>query len=667
MISDNIQKKIELLKEKIRLHDYKYYVLNHPEITDQQYDNLMLELKDLERAYPEYITEDSPTQRVSEIPIEGFEKVKHKSVMLSMDNTYSADELREFDKRVRKNLSLSEENQVEYVVELKIDGASVCLSYKDGFFIQGATRGDGKTGDDITEALRTIKSIPLRIEGIKGSLEVRGEVYMDKLVFDKINEQKIKSGEELFANPRNACAGSLKLLDPKLVAQRKLNVFIYCIGYSDIEELSTQWEVLHFLKKKGFRVNDSIQKCADIEEVITYCNEWMSRRSNLDYDIDGMVVKVNFTEQQKLLGQTSKAPRWMISYKFPAERVETRLKAVTIQVGRMGALTPVAELEPVKVAGTVVKRATLHNAQDIERKDIRVGDIVIIEKAGEIIPKVVEPVLSKRTGSEKKIMMPQKCPVCNADVKRYPGEVALRCDNVVCPAQLKEHIKHFASRQAMDIEGLGSVVAEQLVDKKLVKDYGDIYFLKMKDLLSLQRMAQKSAANLMQAIEQSKNRPLSKLVFGLGIRHVGARSAEVLADKFGSIDKIKIESKVSLEYIEEMGPVIAESIVEFFARPQTKKLLQKLKSAGVKMFEEQSEKKSVLKGKTFVFTGGLQTLSRIQAQDYVKQLGGKISSSVSKKTDYVIAGSDPGSKYEKAKKLGLKIISETEFKKIVKG
>lgn len=667
MAVENIKNKIEVLREEIRLHDCKYYVENHPEITDQQYDELMRRLKDLEQAYPEYITEDSPTQRVSEVPIEGFKKVEHRSVMLSMDNTYSADELREFDKRIKKNLFLNEKREVGYVVELKIDGASVCLTYKDGIFVKAATRGDGNIGDDITTAIRTIRSIPFKIETVKGVLEVRGEVYMDKLIFDKINEERLKLGEELFANPRNACAGSLKLLNPNLIARRRLKAFIYSIGYSDITVPLTQWEILDFLKNKGFRVNDNIRMCGDIEEVITYCNEWIRRKERLDYDIDGMVVKVNSIEQQKLLGQTSKSPRWMISYKFPAERVETKLKAVTVQVGRTGILTPVAELEPVRVAGTIVKRATLHNAEDIERKDIRVGDIVIIEKAGEIIPKVVEPVLNRRTGSEKKISMPKKCPVCDSDVKKYYGEVAIRCDNVACPAQLKERIKHFASREAMAIDGLGSVIAEHLVDKKLVKDYGDIYFLKINDVINLERMAEKSAGNLIKAIERSKTRSLSKLLFALGIRHIGTRSAEILADEFGSIDRIKVQNRVSLEGIEEIGPIIAESVAEFFTRPQTKNILEKLESAGVKMSEIKDKKISILKGKSFVFTGGLETLSRSKAYDIVKQLGGRVSSSVSKEIDYVVAGSEPGSKYEKAKKLDIKIISEDEFKKIVKG
>lgn len=665
MAAKDRKREIEELRERIRLHDYRYYVENKPEVSDQEYDRLMQQLKELEDGNPGLITPDSPTQRVGEQPVEGFPKLRHRVAMLSMDNTYSADELREFDKRVKKNLPCEE---IDYCVELKIDGASISLLYRDGILQSGATRGDGETGDDVTTSLKTIRAIPLLVRKGKSFpklIEVRSEVYMSRKTFDKINKEKQKSGDELFANPRNAAAGSLKLLDPKTVVERGLQVFIYGIGYTEEKVPDSQWGSITFLKEHGFRTNPHIKRCKTIEEVIRYCKEWEEKKETLDYDIDGMVIKVDSIAQQNRLGETTKAPRWMISYKFPAERATTKLKDILVQVGRTGTLTPVAVLEPVRLSGSTISRATLHNVDDIERKDIKIGDTVVIEKAGEIIPQVIAPVLNKRTGHEKRFRMPDKCPVCGSKVGQSPGEVAVRCDNVTCPAQQKERLRHFASRQAMDIEGLGVAMVEQLVDNKLVDDYADIYNLKFDDIVSLERMAEKSAQNLLEGIERSKGQTLARLIDAFGIRHVGVHAADVLADEFGSIGDLSEQTLDSLTQINEIGPIMAESICEFFQSPHTKKILEKLKTAGIAMEGKARKKSGKLTGKTFVLTGGLDSFSRTQAQDIIKSFGGRVSSSVSEQTDFVIAGKEPGSKYDKAKKLNVKIITEQEFRKLI--
>ncbi len=661
----DIKAKIEQLRDEIRRHDYKYYVENSPEISDQEYDRLMRQLMELEKAHPQLVALDSPTQRVSGQPLEGFNKVKHEVPMLSIDNTYSADELREFDKRVKKNIT---RETISYIVELKIDGVSMSLIYKDGKLSKGVTRGDGVTGDDVTQNIRTIAAIPLRVkspETFPGLIDVRGEVFMDKKTFDKINKEKEKNNDELFANPRNATAGSLKLLDSSIMAKRNLNIFNYAVGFMKGVELKTQWETLQFLTEYGFKVNSHIKQCRDIEEVIDYCNKWEKQKDKLDYAIDGMVIKVNSLAQQRSLGATTKSPRWMIAYKFPAERAATKLKDIIVQVGRTGTLTPVAVLEPVRLAGSVVSRATLHNAEDIERKDVRLGDTVMIEKAGEIIPQVVAPVLNKRTGKEKKFYMPEKCPACGSKVKQYPGEVAMRCDNPLCGAKQKEKIRHFASKSAMDIEGLGEAMVELLVDSKLVSDIADIYTLKYEQLIKLPRMAQKSTQNLLEGIEKSREQNLARLIFALGIRHVGEHSAEILASEFNSIEKITEQTAQSLSETPELGPVMAESIYEFFHNPENKKLLKKLKDAGVKMAPVKKVTSGRLLGKRFVITGTLNSYSRSEAQQLIKAQGGGVTSSVSETVDFVLAGENPGSKYEKAKKLNVKIIDENELKKMI--
>ena len=664
MTTDDIKNSIERLRQDIHLHDYKYYVENKPEISDQQYDSLITRLKGLEKEYPQLVSKDSPTQKVGERAVSGFKKIRHISRMLSMDNTYSADELREFDKRVKKNLP---NENIDYVVELKIDGASVSLVYEKGIFKAGATRGDGKRGDDVTQSLKAIEGIPLFLshrERLPVKVEMRGEVYMGHEVFKSINQEKSVIGDELFANPRNAAAGSLKLLDPELAAKRRLRIFIYGIG-NDAEAIAdTHSNALKFLIKEGFRVNEHVKKCKDIDEVVKYCDHWQDKKDTLDYDIDGMVVKVDSISQQKRLGATTKAPRWMIAYKFPAERAMTKLKDIVIQVGRTGSLTPVAELAPVKLSGSTVSRATLHNMDDIERKGIMIGDTVVIEKAGEIIPQVIEPVLSARTGKETKFIMPNKCPACGMNVVQRPGEVAIRCDNKMCPAQQKERLRHFASRQGMDIEGLGEAVVEQLIDKKLVKDCADIYSLGFDDICKLERIADKSAQNLLDAIVRSKGQSLARLIYSLGIRHVGVHAADVLAEKFGSIENLSKQGVETLMDTSEIGPIMAESICEFLQREDAKNLLRKLVLAGINL-RHKVNVDGIFSGKVFIFTGSLEDFSRTQAQERVKSLGGTVTASIGKKIDFVVIGKDPGLKHNKAQKLGLNIITEEEFKNLI--
>lgn len=667
MMKSGPNRRIEELRKLIRWHDRLYYVENKPEISDFEYDKLMRELGGIEKEHPELIVPESPTQRVGGEPIKGFKTVEHLTAMLSMDNTYSAEELRDFDKRVKKNLK---DEPVEYTVELKIDGASVSLLYKKGVFDAGSTRGDGVSGDDVTHNLKTIKSIPLNIAGnltrVPGVLEVRGEVFMADKVFRKLNECAAANNDEPFANPRNASAGSLKLLDPKIVAKRRLDIFIYGIGYFEGVSFGTQSEALDFLKRAGFKINPNISKFDNIEDVISYCNKWEKKKDKIGYHIDGMVIKVDNLSQQNRLGRTAKAPRWLIAYKFPAERVVTKLVGITVQVGRTGTLTPVAMLEPVHVSGSVVSRSTLHNFDEIERLDVRIGDTVIIEKSGEIIPKVIKVLKEKRTGHEKHFKIPSECPACDSKVTRDKDGVAIRCENVSCPALVKNNIIHFASRNAMDIEGIGDSLVNQLVDKGLIRDYGDIYYLTARKLIDLERMAEKSAGNIIAAIEKSKKNALSKLLFALGIRHVGSRAARVIAGQFGSIERIAEATADELKDINEVGEVMADSVSSFFDEALSKAVIKKLKDAGVNMKEShKSHPSSKLKNKTIVITGTLSGYSRERIGSLIMELGGNVPSSVSKNTDYLLAGDSPGSKLAKAKKLGVKIINEEEFKKLI--
>jgi len=648
----------------IRYHDYKYYVENKPEISDYEYDLLMQKLRKLEEKHPELITPDSPTQRVGGEPIQGFVSVKHRVPMLSIENTYSPSEVREFDKRVHKNLG---GEKVEYVVELKIDGVSVSLVYEKGIFTRGSTRGDGIYGDDISTNLRTIKSIPLRLRsGFPPLIEVRGEVYLDHQNFSRLNKEREKEGKEVFANPRNATAGSLKLLDPRAVAERRLNIWVHSLGYLEGEEgfVQSQYDFLKRLREMGFRVNPHFKLCSCVEEVLEYCQYWEKKRRELEYDTDGMVIKVNSFAQQRRLGITTRSPRWVIAYKFSPEQAITEIKEIKNQVGRTGVITPVAILEPVPLSGSTISRATLHNYDEIVRKGIDVGDKVAIEKAGEVIPEVVRVVDKKKEG--KVFSPPSFCPVCGSRLTRLKGEVALRCNNASCPAQVKMRICHFASRKAMDIEGLGEVLVNQLVDKGLLRDYGDIYFnLNQENLEGLERMGRKSAHNLLEAIERSKERELPRLIYALGIRHIGEHSAEILAQRYQSLERLEQASIEELTSIFDIGEIVAQSIYDFFHNRYNLQILEKLKKAGVEGKRREERGRKPLEGKRFVFTGTLERYVRSKAEELVRRLGGVVSSSVSKSTDYVVAGFEPGSKYKKAKDLNIKILTEEEFERLL--
>ena len=659
MRKEQIKKEIQRLREELDFHNYKYYVENSPIISDYEYDQLLKKLEKLEKEYPEFKTLDSPTQRVGGQPLDGFETVEHMIPMLSLANTYTYNELRDFDERVKKYVF-----DVEYVVEPKIDGAGVALLYKDGIFIRGATRGDGKKGDNITQNLKTIRSIPLRLRGnVLKNVEVRGEVYMSISGFKKYNSEQEKKGGVVFANPRNASAGSLRLLDPNIVSKRPLDIFVYFVSYSD-KEIKTQENALNILKETGFRINPLIKKVKNIEEAIKYCEKLEKLRDTLDYEVDGVVLKVNSLAQHKILGETSKNPRWSISYKFTAKQSTTRLIDIDVQVGRTGVLTPVAILEPVEVGGVTVSRATLHNFDELQRKDIRVGDYVLVERSGDVIPQVVQSIKEKRTGEEKRKIIPKKCPICQTQVIHPEGEVAVRCPNKCCPARLKWRIRYFASRDAMDINHLGESTIDKLLDAGLIDNISDLYLISKDDVLKLEGFKDKSAENLLESIERSKKQDLSRLIYGLGIRHVGKYASQILARKYSSIDELTKASEEELKQIYGLGDKSAEAIVTFFATEENTTLIKKLKDIGVKT---KAEKKQNLKlqDKKFVFTGGLITLSRPEASDLIKQKGGIVASSVGKDIDYVILGDKPGSKLDRAKKLNLKIIDEEEFKRLV--
>ncbi|MFA6186830.1 MAG: NAD-dependent DNA ligase LigA [Phycisphaerae bacterium] len=650
--------KIRSLREQIRRHDELYYVQNAPEISDQKYDELFSELKKLEQQNPLLITPDSPTQRVSEKPIEGFGQVAHTIPMLSIDNTYNADELRAFDERVAKKLE-----NYSYVVELKIDGLAVSLRYEKGRLVLGATRGDGEKGDNVTNNIRTIKAIPLSLgDNAPAVLEVRGEVYMPKKAFVQLNEKREQEGQALFANPRNAAAGSLKLLDAKTTSQRKLAFFAYAIGQTDGTFAKTHLDGLEKLKKFGLPVNPHIKKAANIEEVIKICDKWETERFKLDYQIDGMVIKIDNLNQRDILGTTGRSPKWCISYKFPAEQAQTKILSIDVQVGKTGILTPVANFEPVQLAGTTVKRASLHNFDEVERLDVCVGDSVIIEKAGEIIPQVIEVKKDLRPKNAKQFSPPVNCPECGSNVQKDENGVYIRCTNDYCPAKAKEQIKYFASRDQLDIEGLGPAIIDQLVEKKLVTVPADLYKLTKQDLLKLDRMGEKSADNLINAITKSKNRNSARVIAGLGIQHVGIQVAEILANRYGHPGRLMQAKQEELAEIEQIGPVIAKSICDYFDKwaKRTNELLEYL--------NPQTEKIAIsnkLAGKTFVVTGTLEKFSRSDIEKTIKQNGGKVSSSVSKKTDYILAGAEAGSKLEKAQQLGVKVITENEFLKMI--
>lgn len=655
-------KRINQLRELINYHDYKYYVEDNPEISDYEYDKLMQELKALEAEYPELITPDSPTQRVGGKPLEGFATVIHQVPMLSLADAFTKGELYDFDRRIKNVVG----NEVEYIVEAKIDGLSVALEYEEGRFVRGSTRGDGVVGEDVTQNLKTIRSIPLSIKDKDVKLEVRGEVFIPKEDFIRLNEEREVLGEPLFANPRNAAAGSVRQLDPKITASRKLDIFIFNLQRIEGKSFNTHKEALEYLKGQGFKVIPISVLCKDINQAIEEVERIGQIRGELPYEIDGAVIKVNSFLHREMLGNTSKNPRWAIAYKYPAERQETVIQDIIVQVGRTGVLTPTAVLKPVKLAGSTVSRATLHNIDYIMQKDIKIGDVVLIQKAGDIIPEVVEVITEKRTGQEREFKMPNICPVCGAPAIRIEGEAAVRCTGIECPAQLFRRIVHFASREAMNIEGLGPAIIEQLLKKNLVRNIADLYYLKFEDLVNMERMGKKSSGNLLKSIEKSKANTLDRLIFGLGIRYVGLRTAKILAQNFSSLDDIMKADVFALLQIREIGEKMAESIVEFFKQEQTRHTVQKLKEAGVNMSGTKKElKDNRFEGLTFVLTGSLKGYTRQQAIEVIQNFGGRVAGSVSKNTDFVIVGEAPGSKLDKATQLGIKVISEDEFNKML--
>ena len=663
-MAHDVSKQIERLRKEIREHDYLYYVLNQPRISDRQYDRLFAELKKLEATNPQFVTADSPTQRVSDRPLEGFATVRHAVPMLSLDNTYNADELRAFDERVAKQL---DGRDYDYVIELKIDGLAISLRYEEGALVTAATRGNGEVGDDATANVRTIRAVPLVLLGgskIPAVLEVRGEVYMPTSSFVELNRLRAEAGEPAFANPRNAAAGSLKLLDARVTAARNLSFFAYATGQVSEPLAANHYESLRRFKELGLPVNPNIKKAGDINEAIEICDGWSEKRSELDYQIDGMVIKVNRFDQRDILGATGRAPRWCISYKFAAEQAETTVESIDVQVGKSGILTPVANLTPVLLAGTTVKRASLHNFDELKRLGVGQGDTVIIEKAGEIIPQVIE-VKSKATANVPVFEIPKTCPTCGSAAVKDEDGVYIRCVNRDCPGQLKERLKYFAGRGQMDIENLGPALIDQLIENRLVKNFADLYKLREAQLAGLERMAEKSAANVINAIEESKTRPLWRLIAALGIRHIGSQSAQILAEHFGSLSVLMTAGEEELAEIDQIGPTMAKSIYEYVRDPENRSVIDQLLAAGVKLEQPKNRRSDKLAGKTIVVTGTLENFSRQHIKQVIRQAGGKSSSSVSKKTDFVLAGENPGSKLDKARKLGIEVIDEKQFLKMI--
>jgi DNA ligase (NAD+) len=663
-----LRKEAEDLREKIRRHEYLYYVEDAPEISDAAFDRLMNRLKEIEAAHPEIATPDSPTARVGGTPREGFTTVRHARPMLSLDNAFSYDALRDWDRRVREGTGRED---IEYIAEHKFDGLSISLQYADGVLVRGVTRGDGTTGEDVTPNVKTVRSIPLRMDDavikklkLPKSFEVRGEILMTRKAFEALNRQQEEAGGKIFVNARNSAAGSLRVLDPTITAQRKLDFFAYYLYVDGKAPFAKHSDSLDALKKLHFRASDDWKCCDGIEAVIKYCESWDGKREKLAYEIDGVVIKVNSTALQNELGFTSKAPRWAIAFKYPARQETTVVNDIIVQVGRTGTLTPVAVLEPVQVGGVTVSRSTLHNMDEIERLGLQIGDTVLIERAGEVIPHVLKVV--KEGKNRRAFKMPTKCPECGSAIHKAEGEVAYRCVNAACPAKRKESLLHFAGRHAMDIDGLGEKIVDQLVDKGLVKDVADLYSLKLDQVADLERMAEKSAQNLLDEIAASKKQPLSRLIYALGMRFVGERTGQLLAENFGSLEELEEAKPEDLEKVTEVGPKVSESIVEFFSEPANRKLIKKLHAAGVRPTAEKRQIKSQkFAGKSFVFTGALEHRSREEAGELVQQHGGKLSGSVSKKTDYVVVGADPGSKYDKAKELGVTVLTEAEFEKLI--
>jgi DNA ligase (NAD+) len=678
---EQAQKRLEELRRLIEHHNYLYYVLDQPEISDAEYDALMRELLQLEEQFPDLRTPDSPSMRVGAPPLEAFATHTHRQPMLSLNNAFGAEELREFDQRIKRFLAMPLDQRIEYVAELKIDGLAISLTYIDGVFATGATRGDGTQGEDVTQNLRTIRAIPLRLRQptvappsslfeepampIPTFVEVRGEVYLTHDEFRRINEEREQTGEPTFANPRNAAAGSVRQLDPRITARRRLSLFAYGIGAIEGASFETHWQILQTLKAWGFPVNPHARVCSGMEEVIAFCEEWTARRGELNYDVDGVVVKVNSLLMQQDLGYVQRSPRWAVAYKFPAQQARTRILEVRWQVGRTGALTPVAIMEPVEVGGVTVSRATLHNEDEIARKGVMIGDVVMIQRAGDVIPEVVSVVEEERDGDEQPIVRPQTCPECGAPVEKPEGEAAARCVNLACPAQIVERIRHFTSRNAMNIEGFGDKWVQRLFEEGIIHDPADLYYLKKEDLLPLERMGEKLAENLLNSVERSKQVPLSRFIYALGIRQVGERAAQLLAEYLGSLEALMHATEEQLLQIPEIGPATAREIVEFFRREENRKVIQKMLDAGIAPISERQKRSDAFAGLTFVFTGALQRFTREEAESLVRELGGKASGSVSRQTSYVVVGESPGSKYQKALQLGVPVLTEEEFLKMV--
>jgi DNA ligase (NAD+) len=661
---NKVKQRVEELRETINYHNYRYYVLDSPEISDAEYDELMKELKQLEAEHPELVTPDSPTQRIGAPPVEAFGVVEHPQPLLSLANAFSYEELAAWHKRVSNLLG---GRPFDLVCEPKIDGLAVALIYVDGLLVTGATRGDGYRGEDITQNLKTVRSIPLSVpKEAPPRFEVRGEVYLPKAGFKKLNEERAKEELPLFANPRNAAAGSVRQLDSSITARRPLDIFVYGLGWAEGKAVpDTHWEIMQYLKSLGFKINPNIALRHSLDEVEKYHQNWVESREKFPYEADGIVAKVNSIALQQELGTVAHEPRWAIAYKFPAVQGTTKLIDIGINVGRTGSLNPYAVLEPVRVGGVVISSAALHNEEDIHRKDIRIGDWVVVQRAGEVIPEIVEPIVSRRTGKEKIFHMPGRCPVCGSEVIKPEGEAMHRCTNAACPSQALERIKHFVSRGAMDIDGVGEKLCQALFEAGLIKDAADLYYLTREQLLGLERMADKSVSNVLNSIAESKDRPLARVIFALGILHVGDQYAELLAEQFRSIDQLAEASQEELSTIPSIGPKIAESIVAFFRQEGNRRIIKKLRKAGVKLEREEVKaaqpEELPLAGLEFVLTGKLDSFSRSEAEAKIKALGGKAGSDVTRKTSYVVVGADPGSKLAKAEKLGTKTLSEVEF------
>ena len=668
MVDKALQDRVEQLRQEINDHNYRYYVLDSPNISDAEYDQLMRELRQLEEQHPEFITPDSPTQRVGAAPAEEFREVQHPLPMLSLSNAFDVEELRAWHRRAA---NLIEDSSFDLVCELKIDGLAVALTYQDGKLSHGATRGDGYRGEDVTQNLRTVRSIPLAVKGAPKKFEVRGEVHFPRDRFQQLNEERIAAGEPPYANPRNTAAGSLRQLDPRITASRPLDIFVYALSYTeDGAYPQSHWEVLQWLQGLGFKTNPHNALCRTLDEVEDYYTAWLEKKEHLSYQVDGVVAKVNSLEYRQRLGVVGREPRWAVAYKFPAEQVVTRLLDIGINVGRTGSLNPFAILEPVQVGGATVKMATLHNEDDIRRKDIRIGDWVVVERAGEVIPQVVGPVVGRRTGEERSFTMPTRCPVCGEEVIRPEGEAMARCINAACPAQLAQSLMHFVSRGAMDVEGMGEKLVLALFNAGMVQDVADIYSLTKEQLISLERMADKSASNVLNSIEQSKIRPLARLLFALGILHVGSEMVEILVRNFSRIDRLAQATEEELTAIPTVGPKIAQSVAAYFRQESNLKVIEKLRQVGVRLAEEvpPAERGALLlAGKRFVITGALERFSRSEIERTIKELGGQVTGSVSGNTDYLILGEGPSSKLDQARKLGIPLLSEEEFLHLIEG